>query len=84
MQIKPFSHRPYTKILSIAFVFVGLYISSLYNYLLFHSLSEFFSIIIQLYSTESGVFLRLLKDHDSERISDHVVRLDSNNFLAIG
>ena len=46
MQIKPFSHRTYTKILPIAFVFLGLYISSLYNYLLFHSLSEIFSIII--------------------------------------
>jgi len=48
-----------------------------------NTLDDLFSIIIQLHSTQSGVFLRLLKNHDSEALSDAMVRLDPNNFLAI-
>jgi hypothetical protein len=48
-----------------------------------NNLDDLFSIIIQLDSTQSGVFLRLLKDHDSERIPDAMVRLDPNSFLAM-
>jgi len=47
------------------------------------NLDDLFSLIIQLYSTQSGVFLKLLKDHDSERVPDVTVRLDPKNFLAI-
>jgi len=42
---------------------------------------EFFSIIIQLQPQSDGVFLRLLKDHDSPEISDTLIRLDPNTFL---
>ena len=48
-----------------------------------NSLDDLFSLIIQLYSTQSGVFLKLLKDHDSEAIPDVILRLDPNNFLAM-
>jgi len=48
-----------------------------------NNLDDLFSLIIQLYSTQSGVFLKLLKDHDIERIPDAMVRLDPNNFLAM-
>ncbi len=48
-----------------------------------HNLDDLFSLIIQLDSTQSGVFLKLLKDHDSEAIPDAIVRLDPNNFLAM-
>ena len=49
-----------------------------------NGVDEFFSVIIRLYSTESGVFLKLVKHHDSEQIPDAVLRLDPDNFLAIG
>jgi hypothetical protein len=48
-----------------------------------NKLDDLFSIIIQLSSTQSGVFLKLLKDHDTERIPDTMVRLNPNNFLAM-
>jgi hypothetical protein len=48
-----------------------------------NNLDDLFSLIIQLDSTQSGVFLKLLKDHDTERMPDAVVRLDPNNFLAM-
>jgi hypothetical protein len=46
-------------------------------------LDDFFSLIIQLSSSPSGVFLEVLKDHDRERIPDAIIRLDPNNFLAM-
>ena len=48
-----------------------------------NNLDDLFSLIIQLSSTESGVFLTLLKDHDTEYIPDAMVRLDPNNYLVI-
>jgi hypothetical protein len=48
-----------------------------------NNLDDLFSLIIQLDSTQSGVFLKLLKDHDTERMPDAVVRLDPGNFLAM-
>jgi hypothetical protein len=48
-----------------------------------NNLDDLFNLIIQLYSTQSGVFLRLLKDHDREGIPDAVIRLDPNSFLAM-
>ena len=50
----------------------------------FRNICDLFSIIIQLVSTQSGVFLKLLKNHDSESLSDTLVRLDPNNFLVMG
>jgi hypothetical protein len=50
----------------------------------FRNLCDLFGIIIQLVSTQSGVFLKLLKNHDSESLSDTLVRLDPNNFLVMG
>jgi hypothetical protein len=49
----------------------------------FDNLRDLFSIIIQLVSTQSGVFLKLLKDHDSESVPDTLVRLDPKNFLVV-
>lgn len=46
-------------------------------------LDDLFSLIIQLSSTQSGVFLKLLKDHDIEPLPDATVRLDPKNFLAM-
>ena len=48
-----------------------------------HQLDNLFSLIIQLQSEPSGVFLRLLKDHDNQVIPDISVRLDPNTFLAL-
>jgi len=48
-----------------------------------NNLDDLFSLIIQLSSSPSGVFLELLKDHDREGISDAAIRLDPNNFLAM-
>ena len=45
-------------------------------------LDDLFNIIIQLQSTQSGISLRLLKDHDNQVSSDASVRLDPNTFLA--
>jgi hypothetical protein len=44
---------------------------------------DLISIIIQLQSTKSGVFLKLIKDHDSPVNPDASVRLDPNTFLVI-
>jgi len=48
-----------------------------------NNLDDLFSLIIQLSSSSSGVFLELLKDHDREGMSDAVIRLDPNTFLAM-
>jgi len=48
-----------------------------------NNLDDLFNLIIQLSSTQSGVFLTLLKDHDTERIPDAMVRLDPNNYLVM-
>ncbi|NQU14450.1 MAG: hypothetical protein HQ561_09890 [Desulfobacteraceae bacterium] len=48
-----------------------------------HELDDLFSLIIQLQPEPTGVFLRLLKDHDTPTISDASVRLDPNTFLAL-
>ena len=45
-------------------------------------LDDLFNIIIQLQPTQSGISLRLLKDHDNQSLSDASVRLDPNTFLA--
>jgi hypothetical protein len=44
---------------------------------------DLFSLIFQLYATQSGIFFRFLKDHDSELIPDAVLRLDPDNFLVV-
>ena len=49
-----------------------------------HELDDLFNIIIQLHPTQSGIVLRLLKDHDAEVGPDASVRLDPNTFLAMG
>jgi len=49
-----------------------------------NNLADLFSLIIQLSSTQSGVFLTLLKDHGTEHIPDVMVRLDPNNYLVMG
>ena len=46
-------------------------------------LDDLFSIIIQLQPTQSGVSLKLLKDHESEVMPDASVMLDPNTFLAM-
>jgi hypothetical protein len=46
-------------------------------------IDDLFSIIIQLQPTQSGIFLRLLKDHENPILSDIGVRLDPNTFLAM-
>jgi len=46
MEREIFNPRKWMNPLSIIFVIAGLYIISLYNYLLFHSLSEMFSIVV--------------------------------------
>ena len=48
-----------------------------------NKLDDLFSLIIQLSSTESGIFLTLLKDHDTKHIPDAIVRLDPNNYLVM-
>jgi len=48
-----------------------------------NNLDDLFSLIIQISSTRSGVFLTLLKDHDTEVIPDAMVRLDPNNYLVM-
>ena len=45
-------------------------------------LDDLFNIIIQLQPTQSGISLRLLKDHDNQVSSDASIRLDPNTFLA--
>ena len=46
-------------------------------------IDDLLSIIIQLQSTQSGVFLKLIKDQDSPMKPDASVRLDPNTFLVI-
>ncbi len=48
-----------------------------------NNLDDLFSVIIQLSSTQSGVFLTLLKDHDTVHIPNAMVRLDPNNYLVM-
>jgi len=48
-----------------------------------NNLDDLFSLIIQISSTQSGIFLTLLKDHDTEHIPDAMVRLDPNNYLVM-
>ena len=47
------------------------------------AIDDLLSIIIQLAPEPSGVFLRLLKDHDKPGNPDISVRLDPNTFLAM-
>ena len=49
-----------------------------------HQLDDLFSLIIQLEPEPSGVFLRLLKDHDNSTLPDTHVQLDPNTFLLSG
>ena len=46
-------------------------------------LDDLFSVIIQLQPTQSGISLKLLKDHESEVMPDASVMLDPNTFLAM-
>jgi hypothetical protein len=48
-----------------------------------HVLDDLFNIIIQLQPTQSGIVLKLLKDHDAEVRPDASVRLDPNTFLVM-
>ena len=48
-----------------------------------HRVDDLFSLILQLLPEPSGVFLKMLKDHDSEVITDAHVQLDPNTFLAM-
>jgi len=47
------------------------------------AIDDLLSIIIQLVPEPSGVFLRLLKDHDQSGDPDISVKLDPNTFLAM-
>jgi hypothetical protein len=46
-------------------------------------MDDLLSIIIQLQPTQSGIILKLIKDHDSPVRPDASVRLDPNTFLVI-
>jgi len=46
-------------------------------------MDDLLDIIIQLQSAQSGVFLKLIKDHESPVMPDARVRLDPNTFLVI-
>lgn len=48
-----------------------------------HRVDDLFSLILQLLPEPSGVFLKMLKDHDSPVITGAHVQLDSNTFLAM-
>ncbi len=48
-----------------------------------NTLDSYFSIIIQLQSTQAGISLQMLKDHDNPVMPDARIRLDPNTFLAI-
>ena len=43
---------------------------------------DFLSVIIQLDPSESGIFLKLIKDHGHQVDNDSSIRLDPNTFLA--
>lgn len=45
-------------------------------------IDDLLSVIIQLDPTQSGVFLKLIKDHDNTIETDARIRLDPNTFLA--
>ena len=44
---------------------------------------DLFNIIIQLQPTQSGIVLKLLKDHDAEVKPEASVKLDPNTFLVM-
>lgn len=48
-----------------------------------HRVDDLFSLIVQLEPTASGVFLKLLKDHDNPTVPVNQLRLDPNTFLAL-
>ena len=48
-----------------------------------NEVEDIFSIILHLQPEQSGVYLKLLKDHDNDSITDQSVRLDPNTFLAL-
>jgi len=48
-----------------------------------HRVDDLFSLILQLLPEPSGVFLKMLKDHDSSVVTDAHVQLDPNTFLAL-
>ncbi len=48
-----------------------------------HRFDDLFSIIIHLQPEQSGIYLKLLKDHDRPTISDTIVRLAPNTLLAL-
>ena len=48
-----------------------------------HRVDDLFSLILQLLPEPSGVFLKMLKDHDSPVVTDAHVQLDPNTFLAL-
>lgn len=48
-----------------------------------HELDDIFSVIIQVQPVSSGIFLKLLKDHNNPVIPDTGVKLDPNTFLAL-
>ncbi len=47
-----------------------------------HEIDDLFSIIMQLQAEPSGVFLKLLKDHDNPTLTDISVKLDPGTFLS--
>ena len=49
-----------------------------------NGVDDLFSIIIQLEPTQTGIFLKILKDHDHPVMPDASVRLDPNTFLVSG
>ena len=46
METESYTSRKWTRLLLIISALLGLYLTSLYNYLLFHSLAEIFSIVV--------------------------------------
>ena len=46
-----------------------------------HELDDLFSLIIQLQPEQSGIFLRILKDHDNPSVPDISIRLNPKTFL---
>jgi KaiC/GvpD/RAD55 family RecA-like ATPase len=48
-----------------------------------HNLDDLFSVIIHLEALPSGLFLKLLKDHDNPTIRDISIKLDPNTLLAV-
>ena len=48
-----------------------------------HEFDDLFSIIILLQPERSGMFLRLLKDHERYQIQENSIGLDPNTFLAL-